>query len=113
MDEGIIDEGRRRRLIEQRAAQGFPPTVEDPVALAKVAAIVLGLPDPPEPVSEDRKELFKLQDEIRAERNDLKRLRKSAAETAAEQIGYVHKIYELECEIERLRAELDAARGSE
>lgn len=29
-------------LAEQRAAQGLPPTVEDPAVLAKVAAIVLG-----------------------------------------------------------------------
>lgn len=30
------------RLAHQRAAQGFPPTVEDPVILARVAALVLG-----------------------------------------------------------------------
>lgn len=30
------------RLAAQRAAQGFPPTVEDPVILARVAALVLG-----------------------------------------------------------------------
>lgn len=30
------------RLAAQRAAQGLPPTIEDPVALAAIAAIVVG-----------------------------------------------------------------------
>lgn len=30
------------RLARQRAAQGFPPTVEDPAVLARVAAVVVG-----------------------------------------------------------------------
>ena len=31
-------------LARRRAAQGFPPTVEDPVILAQVAAILIGEP---------------------------------------------------------------------
>lgn len=30
------------RLTAQRAAQGFPATVEDPIVLARLAAVVLG-----------------------------------------------------------------------
>lgn len=30
------------RLAQQRAAQGFPPTVADAAVLAKIAAVVLG-----------------------------------------------------------------------
>lgn len=105
--------GEEGRLTEQRAAQGLPPTIEDPVALAKIAAIVLGVADPPGPVSEDMLELSRLQEEIRAERNDLKRLRRTTTERLEGHVALARQVYDLECEVERLRAELDAAKETD
>lgn len=108
-----MDTDRRQRLTEQRAAQGLPPYVEDQGVLRQVAAIVLGKPLPPAPaVDADTCELVKLHEEIRADRDELKSLRRTASETLVDHVVHTRKIYELECEVERLRALLEATPGA-
>jgi len=38
----------RRQVVESRRRQGLPSTIQDPVILAKLAALLLATPEPPE-----------------------------------------------------------------
>jgi len=41
----------RRQVIESRRRQGLPDTIQDPVVLARLAALLLATPEPPEQTS--------------------------------------------------------------